>query len=121
KLANLTRNPQATIKGYFDLIKEAEKALIELINSFKPIIDSRDEKADTRPALEAAERGINLLKDIPNIQEEVDRYRVALMNALVRQKQLIERFNRMKPKDWGMIESEEDALIKEAEQNGFFK
>ena len=43
------------------------------------------------------------------------------MNLLVRQKEIIDRFNQMKPKDWNKIESEEEALIKEAEQNGFIK
>ena len=72
-------------------------------------------------ALEAAERGISLLEDFPNIEDQMDTLRQRLMNLLVRQKEIIERFNQMKPKDWNKIESEEEALIKEAEQTGLIK
>ena len=117
KLANLRARPQTDLHVYEDQINRASKALIESINSFGQVLKRRDEKGDTRPSLEAAERGINLLKDIPNIQAEVDKFRKALMSALVRQKEIIEHFDRMKPKDWGKIESEEDDFIKEAKQN----
>ncbi len=121
KLANLRRNPQLNIKNYVDQANEANKALIASINFFIPVLNRRDEKADAKMALEAAERGINLLKDIPNIEDQFDTLRQQLMSLLVRQKQLIERFNQMNPKDWKTIESEEEALTKEAEQNGLIK
>jgi membrane associated rhomboid family serine protease len=117
KFANLRVNPQTDLNVYNDQINQASKALIESINSFGQILNRKNEKGDTGPALKAAERGINLLKDIPNIQEEVDKFRQALMNALVRQKEIIERFNQMNPKDWKKIESEEEDFIKDAKQN----
>lgn len=121
KFANLTTNPQTHIKGYVDQIDKANQALIDSINSFTPILDRKDERADTRPALESAERGIKLLENIPNIQDDIDKFRQGLMNTLVRQKEIIDSFNQMKPKDWNKIETEEEALIKEAEGNGFIK
>lgn len=121
RLANLRVNPQTDINVYRDQIDQANKALIESINSFIQILNRRDERGDTKPALEASERGINLLTKIPNIQDEIDKYRQGLMNMLVRQKEIIDRFNQMKPKDWDKIESEEEALIKDAEQNKFIR
>ncbi|HST24335.1 MAG TPA: rhomboid family intramembrane serine protease, partial [Blastocatellia bacterium] len=121
KLANLTRNPQLNIKGYVDQANEANKALIASVNFFIPILNRRDEKVEAKMALESAENGINLLKDIPNIEEQFDTLRQQLMSLLIRQKQLIEHFNQMNPKDWEKIESEEEALTKEAEQNGLIQ
>ena len=114
KLANLGASPGNV---YVDQINEANKSLIESINAFIPILDSRDETADTRPALETVERGIKLLENVPHIEGPFGTLRLQLMNLLVRQKEFIERFNQMNPKDWDKINSEEDALIKEAEQN----
>lgn len=114
RIANLRGNPQTDV----DRINNANKALIESVNAFLPVLNTRNERADTRPALEAAERGINILKPIPNIEDRIDTFRQQLMSALARQKEILERFNQMKQKDWGKIEGEEEALIKEAEQNG---
>ncbi len=101
KLANLARNPQLNIKGYVDQANEANKSLIDSINLFIPILNRRDEKVEAKMALEAAEHGINLLKDFPNIEDQMDTLRQRLMNLLVRQKEIIERFNQMKPKRLG--------------------
>ena len=56
-------NPQTHLNGYVDQINRANKALIESINSFIPILNRKDEKADARPALEAAERGIKSVRE----------------------------------------------------------
>ena len=119
KLANLGKNPQADVNEYINRTTNAAKALTESLNSFVPILNRRDEKADTRLAREAAERGINLLENFRCRRPRVDSQR--LLNLLVRQKEIIERFNQMRPKDWDKVKSEEEALIKEAEQNGFIK
>ncbi|MGA9768074.1 MAG: rhomboid family intramembrane serine protease [Blastocatellia bacterium] len=121
RLANLRATPHTEIAGYFDQIKEANKALIESINSFTSILDGRNEKADTSPAIESARHGIDLLKEIPNINNEFDNFRKGLSSALARHKEIIDRFNQMNPKDWDRIESEEESFIKEAEKNGFIR
>ena len=118
KLANLGRNPQTSIRGY---VAQGNKALIDSINFFIPILNKGDERADTRPALEAAERGIKLLESAPDIEDEMDSLRQLVINLLVRQKQIIDRFNQMNPKDWDKIVGEEEALIKEAKQNGLIR
>ncbi|HKS42990.1 MAG TPA: rhomboid family intramembrane serine protease [Blastocatellia bacterium] len=118
KFANLGRNPQTSIRGY---VAQANKALIDSINFFIPSLNKRDERADTSTALEAAERGIKLLENSPDTEDQMDTLRQLVMNLLIRQKQLIERFNQMNPKDWEKIGSEEEALIKEAKQNGLIQ
>jgi membrane associated rhomboid family serine protease len=121
KLANLTLNRQTQINDSIKQIDNANKELIKAVNAFNPILNRKDEKADTRPALEATERGIKLLENLQDIRDDIDKFRQNLMKALVRQKEIIESFNQMKPKDWDKIDSEEEALLKEAEENGLIK
>ncbi len=116
---NLAMNPSERAKDYDDRMTAANEALVETFNSFEKVLQERDAGADTKPALEAAERGIEQIKDLPRTNNEhFDRQRDQMLELLIKQKELIEQFNQMKSKDWTRIEEAEERLTKQAEDYG---
>jgi len=113
---NLTRRPQrsAAPEDALNRINDASRALIESLNSFMRLIDAQKPDADVQPALSAAERGINDLKDFPSISKEADEYRGQLLEVLTEQRDLINRFTAMRQKDWPETERQQSAIIEKA-------
>ena len=118
---NLTGDPRARLADYDQRMNRAHTALVESLNAFMKIIDQRDPKADIRPALNAAERGINDIQDIPKLSGEIDQLRAELLELLTEQREIINRFAAMKEKNWTEIERQEAALIQKAKDYKLIK
>ena len=108
-LAKSPRRPESAIN-------DASQALLESLNSFMKIITGQNAKADVQPALSAAERGINDLKNLPALSTAGDQLRGQMLEVLTDQRDLINRFSAMKQKDWAEIERQQTAVIKKAEE-----
>jgi membrane associated rhomboid family serine protease len=111
---NLTGNPRARLEDYDQRMNRAQAAFVDSLNAFMKVVGQRDPKADSRPALAAAERGINDIQDIPKISEEIDHWRAELLEVLTEQRDIINRFAAMKEKNWTEIDKQEAALLQKA-------
>jgi rhomboid protease GluP len=120
-LANLRSSPGSSGEESLKGINTAADALVESVNSFSKIVTGKNERADTRPALDAVERGIQALKNVPKVTDDSDLFKQRLLDLLTRQKEIIERHNQMKIKDWQRVERDEVALIDDAERFGLIK
>lgn len=108
-LNNLTKS-----ESLGDRLQSADSALVESLKSFGKIINAKDSKADTQPALSAAERGIAAIKNIPKLEQQFDQERERLLEVLSEQRDLINDFAAMTDKKWTEIGSRESALIQKA-------
>jgi membrane associated rhomboid family serine protease len=107
-LKNLTSNPEARLRT----IDAAAEGLIESINLFTAVLQTRDERADLTPAISAAERGLLSLERLRTSDRESDTLRVRLLELLSEQKRIVSRFAQSSPRNWNAARAEEDALIK---------
>jgi len=118
---NLRSAPQSRLKDYGEQLDKAHTALVDSFIMFSEIIDQRAAQANIEPARSAAERGINNIKNIPPIADEVDKFRGQLLELLTEQSNIIEIFARMKEKNWTEVREAEAALIAKAKQYGLVK
>lgn len=116
-LTQISQNPENAINQ----INDASRALLESLNSFIKIVARRDARADIHPALTAAERGLNDLKDVPGLSKEIDQRRAQLTELLTEQRDIINRFAAMREKDWPEVERQQAALIHKAEEYKLIK
>jgi membrane associated rhomboid family serine protease len=117
---NLTKSPLNS-EGAINRINDASHALIESLNSFMKIIAARDASADVQPSLSAAERGIADLNGLPSGSKELDQVRAQLLEVLTEQRDIINRYQGMKQKDWREIERQQSALIEKAQSYKLIK
>jgi membrane associated rhomboid family serine protease len=111
---NLTGDPRARLEDYDQRMNRAHAAFVDSLNAFMKVVGQGDPKADSRPALVTAERGINDIQDIPKISVEIDHWRAELLEVLTEQRDIINRFIAMKEKNWTEIDRQEAALRQKA-------
>ena len=68
------------------------------------------DRADTRPALEAVERGINAITQVPQINPEADQYRKVLLDLLNEQKSILTDLTQSGSESRNTVGRREDAL-----------
>ena len=115
-LANLRADPDKANDQMLERIDHAWAGLVDSLNLFEAIIDSRDQTADLSPALRAAERGINDVQGLRSQDPRIVRIRDQLLELLREHRAIIERHRKTNPKNWELTRAEEDALIEKAKQ-----
>ena len=110
RLANLTSTPGASVKSFYEKMRDADQSLRESFDLMRAIFEKKDSNADATAAIKATEQGIRFINEMPKIEEEASRYSQQLLDILTRQKNIVQRFADSEQKDWIKLESEEDDL-----------
>ena len=91
KVSNLRINPQANRAAFVRGLADAHKALTDSFGQFSEALTSTGRSVDTGPALEAAQRGLQIAKGIPEQQDESDQFKRRLIELLEEQRSMIEQ------------------------------
>ncbi|MEK6287447.1 MAG: rhomboid family intramembrane serine protease [Acidobacteriota bacterium] len=108
--SNLTRRPGSSVVKYFDQMKEAARSLSQSIEFGAAPLDSGSEAAGVKPALAAVELGIRAVNAVPQMDSDADQYRKRLLELLVGQKEILDRFARTNSKNRNSLIAEEEML-----------
>lgn len=108
--SNLTRRPGSSVVKYFDQMKEAARSLSQSIEFGAAPLDSGSEAAGVKPALAAVELGIRAVNAVPQMDSDADQYRKRLLELLVGQKEILDRFARTNSKNRNPLIAEEEML-----------
>ena len=119
--SNLTTNPKDQLRDQANRIHEADRLLLESIQLFSGVIQARDEDNDAAPALRAASLGLEKLKDFAPLNGQIKGLHERLVEVLMEQRELIERYRAEKRRDWDQLAREQDAIIDKAERYELLK
>jgi membrane associated rhomboid family serine protease len=112
--SNLTSNPEARVREEIRRINEADRLLLESINSFRTVLQDRNSAADSTSALEAAKAGLKELEGFRPQDERFQLYSTRLTEVLKDQQRLIERYNADNRSDTQRYLADQEAIIDKA-------
>ena len=109
-VANVTRPPVSGVVTYFDLMKEANRSLGEVVKRTSALLKSRNQAADVQPLMDSVTRQIAQINSAPRIDAQSDQYRKRLLELLTEQKRILEGFEKGTPKNWEALAQQEEIL-----------
>lgn len=112
ELSNLAASPNSRFEDYSRRMVEADKAFLESFKAFSDTVKKQDEKADVSSMLRAVERGIDQISGARGMEKKSEEFRQRLLAMLIEQKNILEKFNAAKNKNWSGAEADLTALIK---------
>lgn len=99
RLANLSLSPGSRVSDYWNSMKDARNAFYEADAAMIEALNRPDGPADLSSAKELNQQGLGILKDVPEIDDETEKYRQMLLELLNDQKGLIESSGQVRQRD----------------------
>jgi membrane associated rhomboid family serine protease len=115
-VSNLASSPGKSVETYFNNMRDANKALMEAERFVVGIHNSRDIKADARPAMDAVDRGMRYINSVPRISPEAEEYRKRLVDLLSEQKSILSELAGSDSRDLSQIDAKEEVWLKRYNQ-----
>lgn len=116
-ISNLTSRPAPSVVTYFDRMKDGNRLLGESFKSVVTALESENESADFKPAIDLVELGIRSVNSMPRIDPQADQYGARLLDLLTQQKNILSEFAQSSPKDRNRLAEAEGKVI---DQRGQF-
>ncbi len=108
---NLTVRPGARMRGYLNGMNQASQVFIDSVNSSHLSDSVKGNRASVTRAMSEADRGLQILGDLPPMEDEAERYKERLRDLLTRQKSILERVDPENPQSWSQAQREQEQLI----------
>lgn len=109
-VSNVTRRSGPAVVTYFDRLKEANRALGEVINATYARLKSKNAAGDVEPLIDSVGKQIVQINSVPRVDAESDQYKNRLLELLNEQKRILAELRKESANDWGTLAGEEETL-----------
>ena len=108
--SNVTRRSGPVVVTYFDRLKEANRALGEVINATYARLKSKTASGDVESLIDTVGKQIVQINSVPRVDAESDQYKNRLLELLNEQKRILEELRKESANDLGALAKEEETL-----------